>query len=102
MLAVTYYGEISDPPVTEYLTVGYAGYAGHKAARTLYQIAEKSGIKHGGLNVRSIDEMAENMNACNPPINIEYRQDGKFHRIIRRNWNANEKTARTGVSQAVA
>ena len=102
MLAVTYYGEISDPPVTEYLTVGYEGHAGQKAARTLYQIAEKSGIKHGGLNVRSIDEMAENMNACKPPINIEYRQDGKFHRIIRRKWNANEKTARAGVSETVA
>ncbi len=103
MLAVTYYGDLSDPTVTEYLTVGYEGYAGQKAARTLYQIAERGGIKHGGLNVRSIDEMAENMNACTPPMNIEYRQDGKFYRVIRRNWNANEKTtARAGVSQAVA
>jgi DNA repair protein RadD len=103
MLAVTYYGDLSDPTVTEYLTVGYEGYAGQKAARTLSQIAERGGIKHGGLNVRSIDEMADNMNACTPPMNIEYRQDGKFHRVIRRNWNANEKTtARTGVSQAVA
>jgi len=103
MLAVTYYGDLSDPTVTEYLTVGYEGYAGQKAARTLYQIAEKGGIKHGGLNVRSIDEMADNMNACTPPMSIEYRQDGKFHRVIRRNWNANEKTtARAGVSQAMA
>ena len=102
MLAVTYYGDLSAPTVTEYLTVGYEGYAGQKATRTLYQIAERGGIKHGGLNVRSIDEMAENMNACIPPMNIEYRQDGKFHRVIRRNWNANEKTTRAGVSQAVA
>lgn len=103
MLAVTYYGDLSDPTVTEYLTVGYEGYAGQKAARTLYQIAERGGIKHGGLNVNSIDEMADNMNACTPPANIEYRQDGKFHRVIRRNWNANEQTTtRAGISQAVA
>lgn len=93
MLAVTYYGDLSDPTVTEYLTIGYEGYAGQKAARTLYQIAERSGIKHGGLNVRTIDEMAQNMNECAPPASIEYRQDGKFHRVIKRTWNANEKAA---------
>jgi DNA repair protein RadD len=93
MLAVTYYGALSDPTVTEYLTVGYEGYAGQKAARTLYQIAERGGIKDGGLNVRTIDEMAENMNACNPPTTIEYRMDGKFYRVIRRKWDAIEKAA---------
>lgn len=102
MLAVTYYGDLSDPTVTEYLTVGYEGYAGQKAMRTLYQIAERSGIKRGGLNVNSIDEMAENMNACVKPMQIEYRKDGKFFRVIKRSWNENKQTTRAGVSQAVA
>jgi DNA repair protein RadD len=93
MLAVTYYGALSDPAVTEYLTVGYEGYAGQKAARTLSQIAERGGIKRGGLSVSTIDEMAENMNACNPPTTIEYRMDGKFYRVIRRKWNAIEEAA---------
>tara|TARA_R110000868_G_scaffold186079_4_gene428314 strand:+ start:10497 stop:12134 length:1638 start_codon:yes stop_codon:yes gene_type:complete len=102
MLAVTYYGDLSDPTVTEYLTVGYEGYAGQKAMRTLYQIAERSGIKHGGLNVNSIDEMAANMNACVKPMQIEYRKDGKFFRVIKRSWNENEQTTGARVSQAVA
>lgn len=93
MLAVTYYGALSDPAVTEYLTVGYDGYAGQKAIRQLYTMAEKSGIKDGGLNVETLDEMAENMNATRPPNKIEYRMDGKFFRVIRRIWSDAEQKA---------
>jgi DNA repair protein RadD len=107
MLAVTYYGDLSDPTVTEYLTVGYEGYAGQKAMKTLLSIAEKSGASQNGaieaIKEASFPKLTCVMNTSEPPMNIEYRQDGKFHRVIRRNWNANEKTTtRAGVSQAVA
>lgn len=87
MLAVTYYGALSDPSVTEYLTVGYDGYAGQKALRQLALMAEKAGIKDGGLAVTSLEEIADNMNSTRPPSIIEYRLDGKFFRVIKRTWN---------------
>lgn len=93
MLAVTYYGALSDPSVTEYLTVGYEGYAGQKAARQLYAMAESAGIRDGGLATDSLDEIAENMNAANPPSLIEYRRDGKFFRVIRRTWDDQSQQA---------
>jgi DNA repair protein RadD len=93
MLAVTYYGALSDPSVTEYLTVGYDGYAGQKAARQLYAMAESAGIRDGGLATDSLDEIAENMNEANPPSLIEYRRDGKFFRVIRRTWDDQSQQA---------
>lgn len=93
MLAVTYYGALSDPSVTEYLTVGYDGYAGQKALRQLATMAEKAGIKDGGLAVASLEDIADNMNATRPPNMIEYRLDGKFFRVIKRTWNDAEQKA---------
>jgi DNA repair protein RadD len=94
MLAVTYYGSLSDPSVTEYLTVGYDGYAGQKALRQLCAMAERAGIKEGGLAVNSLEEIVNNMNETRHPSSIEYRMDGKFFRVIRRTWSdAEQKVA---------
>lgn len=93
MLAVSYYGDLSDPPVTEYLTIGYDGYAGQKAMKLLYSMAQSAGIWDGGLATASLDEMADNMNRTKPPAMIEYRMDGKFYRVIRRKWDAIEQAA---------
>jgi len=93
MLAVSYYGDLSDPSVTEYLTVGYDGYAGQKAARQLYAMAQSAKIKDGGLTVNSLDEIAENMNETRAPSRIEYQRDGKFFRVIRRIWNEQDQKA---------
>jgi DNA repair protein RadD len=86
MLAVTYYGNLSDPPVTEYLAVLHEGYAGTKSMRQLYQYSMQAGIVEGGLNVSNLQDMAENMTNANPPATIEYRKDGKFFRILQRSW----------------
>lgn len=93
MLAVTYYGALSDPAVTEYLTIGYEGYAGQKATKLLYNMAQSAGIWDGGLAANSLDEIANNMNQTKPPAMIEYRMDGKFYRVIRRKWDAVEQAA---------
>lgn len=87
MLAVTYYGELSDPPVTEYFPLLHEGYAGQKALQSLASIAIKAGIEKGGLNTESLEEMAGNLNEATAPGMIEYRKDGKFFRVIKRNWN---------------
>lgn len=84
MLAVTYYGALSDTPVTEYLTVLHDGYAGDKALRLLATIAGKAGatLEPGA----GLDDTADALNAGAPPAELEYRRDGKFYRVLKREW----------------
>ena len=91
MLAVTYYGALSDKPVTEYMPVVHDGYAGEKARRTFFAMASSAGIgftnTEPGIDELSwLDEMAQDINAGNPPASIEYRMDGKFFRVLKRTW----------------
>jgi len=91
MLAVTYYGALSDEPVTEYLCVLHEGYAGDKARRLFNDIASKSisnpvdlYISSNGELIATSDYMQEHGTL---PISIEYRKDGKFFRVLDRSWN---------------
>jgi DNA repair protein RadD len=86
MLAVTYYGSLSDAPITEYLPIAHEGYAGQSAVQKLITIAERAQIVRGGLNVPTMIEMAQNLNNSTPPSMIEYRKDGKFFKVTRRKW----------------
>ena len=86
MLAVTYYGGLSDPVIAEYLAVTHEGYGGQVAMQKLVDIARRAQIEPGGLNVQSLDEMVINMNKTQPPIHIEFKRDGKFFRVMRRKW----------------
>lgn len=91
MLACTYYGAISDRPITEYMPVMHDGYAGQKARRELISIAVSSdnSMSHG-INFEqeeSLNSLADSMNKRTPPKSIEYRMDGKFFRVLRRVWN---------------
>jgi DNA repair protein RadD len=87
MFAVTYYGDLSDPPVTEYLTVTHDGYAGQKAVKTLLDMANKSGAIIDGDD---LEETAKIMTKATPPSVVEYRKEGKYSRIINREWRINE------------
>ena len=98
MLSVTYYGGLSDKPVTEYLTVGYMGYSGEKAMRTLYNLAQASGALLTGAESMSQDEgltfLADQMNKARPPSLITFKLDGKFYQILTRSWSrATQETA---------
>jgi len=84
MLAVTYYGALSDPSVVEYLTVLHEGYAGAKAMRLLTKIADHAGVSFAGA--KSLDDWADRLNVGACPSEIEYRKDGKFYRVMRRSW----------------
>jgi DNA repair protein RadD len=86
MLAVTYYGSLSDAPITEYLPIAHDGYAGQRAMGQLLSLATSASIAPGGLNVATMDEMAANMNETTPPKFIEFRKDGKFFRVMKRSW----------------
>jgi hypothetical protein len=70
--------------------------------KLLTSMAQSAGIWDGGLATKSLDEAADNMNACKPPAMIEYRMDGKFYRVIRRKWNEIAEAAYTGISEAMA
>ena len=98
MLSCTYYGGLSDKPVTEYLTVGYMGYSGEKAMRTLYNLAQASGALLTGAESMSQDEgltfLADQMNKARPPSLITFKLDGKFYQILTRSWSrATQETA---------
>lgn len=84
MLKVTYYGALSDPPVTEYLAVTHDGYAGQKALATLHDMVIKSYALLD--NIDDLDDAAAALTTGNPPATIRYSKDGKFYRVIRREW----------------
>jgi len=86
MLAVTYYGALSDPPVTEYLTVMHEGPAGDHGLSRLMQIARAAGVDTDQF-AETLEEVAETMNNGRPPRLVEFRKDGKFYRVLRREWN---------------
>jgi DNA repair protein RadD len=84
MLVVTYYQGIFDQGVTEYLTLGYPGYPGQKAAATLAEIARNAGVD--AEQHMDLTEIADIMNAAKPPNSVSYKRDGKFLRITSRTW----------------
>ena len=87
MLAVTYYGALSDPPVSEYFTIEHEGYAGQKARRNLFAISQSARINHSAWAKMGLEDIASALNDGKPPATIEYRMDGKFYRVIKRTWN---------------
>jgi DNA repair protein RadD len=85
MLAVTYYGSLSDPSVTEYLPVLHDGYAGTKALRSLGELAGLSGVTLAGKP--DLESVAKGMTDGEIPVEIKYKRDGKFYRVIERIWD---------------
>ena len=90
MLSCTYYGSLSDKPITEYLPVLHDGYAGQKAMRQLLTIANSSGAHLAEAahleGSEGLEYLAVQMSNSKPPTSIEYRLDGKFHRVLKRSW----------------
>lgn len=88
MLTVTYYGCLSDKPVTEYLTVLHDGYAGQKAWSKVLSIAnEVSTHLPAGLFVDAdLDAVVDAFNKAPHPSEVRYTTEGKFHTITRRTW----------------
>lgn len=85
MLAVTYYGGLTDKPVKEYFPVTHIGYAGEKALATVGSIAMKAGISFTPGD--DLDDWADRLDCGDPPKRISYKMDGKFHRVIKRMWS---------------
>jgi len=92
MLAVTYYGALSDPQITEYLPVKHEGYARERAIALLMKIARDSKANFSNM-ARTLEDFADIMNNATPPKVVEFRKDGKFYRVLRREWG-NVQTSR--------
>ena len=86
MLACTYYGGLSDPPITEYLAVAHDGYAGDKSMRLLSTMASSAKVPMQLTSNEMLTDIADLMNLGVPPSSIEYKKDGKFFRILKRTW----------------
>jgi len=85
MLALTYYGALSDTPVTEYLTVMHDGYAGEKARRLLAVLADQSGATLD-YSIADIQQHANVLNLAKAPAAIEYKSEGKFFTVMKRTF----------------
>jgi DNA repair protein RadD len=86
MLAVTYYGSLSDGPITEYLPILHEGYAGQMALQKLLGIARSANCVNAVLYAKGHDIAIEINKQSTPPSMIEYRKDGKFFKVTRRKW----------------
>ena len=85
MLSLTYYGGLSDLPVTEYLAVTHDGYAGEKSRRLLSDIAYKAGVVVGYVS-SDLHEIAQRLTDGRPPVHIEFKREGKFFTVLKRTW----------------
>lgn len=91
MLSCTYYGVLSDKPITEYFAVLHGGDAGDIAMRKLVTIATSSGANLAEaarmeLGEESLEYLATQMSNSKHPSSIEYRMNGNFHQVIKRSW----------------
>jgi DNA repair protein RadD len=86
MLAVAYYGGLSEPPITEYFTIKHDGWAGQKALQRLVEVANNAQITPGGLNVGTLEDMVANLQASKAPKVIKYKRTGKFFEVLGRDW----------------
>jgi DNA repair protein RadD len=84
MLAVTYYGGLTDKPIKEYFPVTHTGYAGEKALQQISMIANKAAISF--TPGTGLEHWAEVLTLGQHPAMIQYRMDGKYHRVVKRNW----------------
>lgn len=90
MLKVTYYGELSDPPITEFFPVMHDGNAGNWAREKVAAIAVQAGTDYKLLT--GLDASVEKLQQSQPPIAIKYRREGKFFKVERRKWGVRENT----------
>lgn len=88
MIALTYYGGLTDPPITEYLPVLNPGYAGNKAMQLLHDIGSRSMATLANINVAPspLTYLITQMNQATPPKLISYKRDGKFYKVVKRIW----------------
>lgn len=87
MLKLAYYGGLIDPVVTEYFPLLHDGYARKKALDQFKTMPDIGQIELDDVREDELEDVAKYLNGFKPPVSIEYRKDGRFHKVIRRIWN---------------
>jgi len=89
MIQVTYYPKaLNEKTIPEYFPILHDGYAGQKAAKEILMIMRAAGRYDDALvQDGSLDDIAAAMNASPAPSKIQYKQDGKFARVLSRSWS---------------
>jgi DNA repair protein RadD len=85
MIAVDYYGGISDPVITEYFTILHEGYAGSAATQRLATIASQCGAI-SAMQHSALSDICAVMQTGRKPDQISYKKDGKYYRVLRREF----------------
>lgn len=89
MLCVDYYNaELSGDKITEYLTLLHDGYAGHAARHRLREIANNCGADISGIETDDLEQLAEVLDNAEAPESITIRKEGKYYRVLERQWRA--------------
>lgn len=85
MVRVAYYGEeLNAPVIAEYLCLLHEGYAKRKAMNALQEMARENGVDLSEQD--SLGALCATMNDASPPVSIQYKRDGKFYRIVGKDW----------------
>lgn len=87
MVKVRYYGNLSDPIVTEYHCVLHDGYPGQKARLEITKIMNLADLSPSDAPREEMDRLATFMQAGRPPASIQYFMRGKFYEVTNREWN---------------
>lgn len=89
MLKVTYFGNLNDHAITEYLCVLHDGYAGYKALERLKSISSKVGVDY--MVQPSLDALCDELGRSSAPTQIAYTKNGKFFEIVDRIWGVRKE-----------
>lgn len=81
MLKVTYYGNLSDPPITQYFAINHGGVAGQRAMRELMTIAQRASVDL--KDVESMDGAVYMLNHGDYPDQVDYERNGKWYNVKR-------------------
>jgi DNA repair protein RadD len=83
MVVVSYYPrDISHEPIREYLCVWHDGYAGLKAIQAFNAICKDAGLQEIPPDIADMNRAAV------APKRLKYLKDGKYFRVISREWEA--------------
>lgn len=93
LIKCTYYGDLSDAPITQYFNIFGHGANRDKAMQEVSMIAVNAGVPET-MKYSDAVSICESLNGGNPPSLLEFRMDGKFPTILRRIWkNATPRSA---------
>lgn len=87
MITVTFYGQLSDRPVTEYFAVTHEGKAREYALKKLMSYVVNSGQDRSVLDLKTLEEVVDAMNKRTPPSLINYTRDGQLCTVLSRKWS---------------